>query len=76
MVLQDGNKGGRDACTEIRFRSLSQIKSLPLSRRLDKPFSSGYNTEKSLQTVSLQISATGSGKGTSSWNQKPNNICS
>ena len=47
-----------------------------LSRRLDKPFSSGYNTEKSPQTVSLQISAAGSGKGTSSWNQKPNNICS
>lgn len=62
--------------TEIRFCILSQIKSLPLSRRLDKPFSSGYNTEKSPQTVSLQISAAGSGKGTSSWNQKPNNICS
>ena len=47
MVLQDGNKGGRDACTEIRFCSLSQIKSLhPLSRRLDKPFPSGYNTKK------------------------------
>ena len=28
MVLRDGNKGGGDACTEIRFCSLSQIKSL------------------------------------------------